>query len=267
MSAGRSPRSGRPRSAGGPSSTSWEQVATWYDGWVGDQGSRYHRAIAIPAALELLGDVSGEAILDVGAGQGVLAPYLVDAGASYTGVDASRRLIETARRRHGAIGRFLVGDARRLQALADLEPAAHDAAVFCLSIQDMDGLEDVVAGVAWALRPRARVVLVMTHPAFRQPRHSGWGTDEGRGLHVRRIDAYLEPMAVPMKSLGGGPPTRSFHRPISTYVNVLASAGFATDRMLELPDVTVDARRDRARARAEAQIPLFLALRAVRQRV
>ena len=267
MSAGRSPRSRRPRSAGGPPSTSWEQVATWYDGWVGDQGSRYHRAIAIPAALELLGDVSGEAILDVGAGQGVLAPYLVDAGASYTGLDASRRLIETARRRHGAIGRFLVGDARRLQALADLEPAGHDAAVFCLSIQDMDGLEDVVAGLDWALRPRARVVLVMTHPAFRQPRHSGWGTDEGRGLHVRRIDAYLEPMAVPMKSLGGGPPTRSFHRPIGTYVNALASAGFATDRMLELPDVTVDERRDRARARAEAQIPLFLALRAVRQRV
>jgi hypothetical protein len=70
-----------------------------------------------------------------------------------------------------------------------------------------------------------------------------------------------------MKSLGGGPPTRSFHRPISTYVNALASVGFATNRMLELPDVTVDAQRDRARARAEAQIPLFLALRAVRQLV
>lgn len=268
MSGGGSPRPRRPRSAGGPASTSWEQVAGWYDGWVGEQGSRYHRATAIPAVLELLGDLRGQSVLDVGAGQGVLAPYLAEAGAArYTGVDASRRLIEIARRRHGAIGRFVVGDARRLPALADLEPAEHDAAVFCLSIQDMDGLEDVVAGLDWALRPSARVVLVMTHPAFRQPRHSGWGTDEGRGLHVRRIDAYLEPMAVPMKSLGGGPATRSFHRPISTYVNALAAAGFATDRMLELPDVTVDPRRDRARARAEAQIPLFLGLRAVRQPV
>ncbi len=267
MSEGRAPGRRRGRSAGGPASTSWEQVAGWYDGWVGEQGSRYHRAIAIPAALDLLGDVDGQAVLDVGAGQGVLAPYLVEAGARYTGVDASRRLIGIARRRHGAIGRFIVGDARRLRALADLEPAGYDAAVFCLSIQDMDGLEDVVTGLDWALAPRGRVVLVMTHPAFRQPRHSGWGTDEGRKLHVRRIDAYLEPMAVPMKSLGGGPPTRSFHRPISTYVNALASVGFATNRMLELPDVTVDAQRDRARARAEAQIPLFLALRAVRQPV
>jgi SAM-dependent methyltransferase len=255
------------RSAGGPASTSWEQVAGWYDGWVGAQGSRYHQAVAIPAVLELLGPIDGAHVLDVGAGQGVLAPYLVERGARYTGVDASRRLIETARRRHGAIGQFVLGDARRLPALADLGAAAYDAAVFCLSIQDMDGLEDVVAGLDWALRSRARVVLLMTHPAFRQPRHSGWGTDEGRGLHVRRIDAYLEPMAVPMKSLGDGPATRSFHRPISTYVNTLASVGFATDRLLELPDPTVDPRRDRARARAEAQIPLFLGLRAVRQPV
>lgn len=252
------------RSAGGPASTSWEQVAGWYDGWVGAQGSRYHQAVAIPAVLELLGGIDGQHILDVGAGQGVLAPYLVERGARYTGVDASRRLIETARRRHGAIGQFVLGDARRLSALADLDAATYDAAVFCLSIQDMDGLQDVVAGLDWALRSQARVVLLMTHPAFRQPRHSGWGTDEGRGLHVRRIDAYLEPMAVPMKALGDGPPTRSFHRPISTYVNALAAAGFATDQLLELPDPTIDPRRDRARARAEAQIPLFLGLRAVR---
>lgn len=252
------------RSAGGPGSTSWEQVATWYDGWVGPAGSRYHQAAVIPAVLELLGDVTGQAVLDVGAGQGVLAPSLVERGARYTGVDLSPRLIEAAKRHHGGIGQFVVGDARRMPALAALEPAGYDAAVFCLSIQDMDGLDDVVTGLDWALRAHGRVVLLMTHPAFRQPRHSGWSTDEGRGLHVRRIDAYLGPMAVPMKALGDGPPTRSFHRPLSTYVNALAAAGFATDRLLELPDPTVDATRDRARARAEAQIPLFLGLRAVR---
>ena len=249
--------------------TSWERVATWYDGWVGDRGSAYHRELAIPAVLDLLQPQPGEGILDVGGGQGVLAPYLVEAGASVTVVDASAKLISAAKRRHRSIkgARFLVGDARRLSAVSGLEGGGFDAATFMLSIQDMDPLEEVVGGVSWALNDRSRVVLLMTHPAFRQPRHSGWGTDEDRKLTYRRIDAYLGEMAVPMKSLAGGQPTRSFHRPISTYVNALAEAGFATDAMLEIPDLPPDrrpGRPSRGDARAAAEIPIFLGLRAVR---
>jgi ubiquinone/menaquinone biosynthesis C-methylase UbiE len=268
MTAGRRPRSGGRQSRGG-SETSWERVATWYDGWVGDLGSAYHRELAIPAVLDLLQPEPGESILDVGGGQGVLAPYLVDAGARVTVVDASAKLIAAAQRRHGRLrgAQFLVGDARRLTSVADLTAGAHDAATFLLSIQDMDALEDVVASVDWALNPHSRVVLLMTHPAFRQPRHSGWGTDEGRKLTYRRIDAYLGEMSVPMKSLGGGPPTRSFHRPISAYVNAFAEAGFATDAMLEIPDLAPERRPGRAARgndRATAEIPIFLGLRAVR---
>lgn len=245
-------------------------MATWYDGWVGDRGSTYHRELAIPAVLDLLRPQPGERILDIGGGQGVLASYLADAGARVTVTDASAKLIAAANRRHGRLrgARFLVADARRLPAAADLEPASHDAAVFLLSIQDMDPLDDVVRGIDWALTPAARVVLLMTHPAFRQPRHSGWGYDEGRKLTYRRIDGYLTELAVPMKSLGGGLPTRSFHRPISAYVNAFADAGFATDAMLEIPDLPPDRRPGkvaRGDARANAEIPIFLGLRAVRR--
>ncbi|MDQ3553412.1 MAG: class I SAM-dependent methyltransferase, partial [Chloroflexota bacterium] len=66
-------------------SSSWERVATWYDGWVGDKGSLYHRALAVPAVLDLLHPVGGEEILDIGAGQGVLAEYIAATGARYTG--------------------------------------------------------------------------------------------------------------------------------------------------------------------------------------
>jgi SAM-dependent methyltransferase len=259
-----------PRRPTAPRETSWERVATWYDGWVGDHGSSYHRQLAIPAVLDLLQAQTGDEVLDVGGGQGVLAPYLADVDAQVTVVDASAKLIAAAKRRHRSLkgARFLVGDARRLPAVAGLEAGSFDAAVFLLSIQDMDGLDDVVRGVDWALAPVARVVLLLTHPAFRQPRHSGWGVDEGRGLTYRRVDAYLGEMAVPMKSLGGGPPTRSFHRPISAYVNAFAEAGFATDAMLELPDLPPDRRPGKALrgdARASAEIPIFLGLRAVRR--
>jgi ubiquinone/menaquinone biosynthesis C-methylase UbiE len=249
--------------------TSWEGVATWYDGWVGARGSHYHRELAIPAVLDLLRPGPGEAVLDVGGGQGVLVPYLADAGAHVTVVDASAKLIAAARRRHGRTpnATFLVGDARRLAAVVGVARDGYDAAVFLLSIQDMDPLDEIFAGLTWALRANARVVLLMTHPAFRQPRHSGWGYDESRKLAYRRIDGYLTPLAVPMKSLAGGAPTRSFHRPLSEYVNALGDAGFAVDAMVELPDLPPERRPGRAARgdeRAQAEIPVFLGMRAVR---
>src|SRR5262249_29050290 len=157
-------------------------------------GSAYHRGVAVPAALELLRPQAGDRILDVGSGQGVLAPAIAAAGAEYVGVDASPRLIEVARRRHGRDGRFVLGDARRLRDSPELPAGSFDAAVFLLSIQDMDPLDAIFASLDWALRPQARVVVVMTHPAFRQPRHSGWGYDPSRDLTYRRVDSYLTPM-------------------------------------------------------------------------
>ena len=234
---------------------------------MGERGSRYHQKLVVPTALELLDPRPDEHILDIGGGQGVLAPAITRAGARYTGVDASPRLIDAAVRRHGRTGRFVVGDARDLASVPRLKAGGYDAAVFLLSIQDMDPLEPVFASLDWALRPASRVVIVMTHPAFRQPRHSGWGYDEGRKLTYRRIDSYLTPMAVPMKSVAGETPTRSFHRPIETYVNGLAGYGFSIDVMRELADLPEGDRPGRrpTRGKADAEIPLFLALRAWRR--
>jgi SAM-dependent methyltransferase len=256
----------RSRGLPGAAGDSWERVAPWYDGWVGTHGSRYHQALAIPAVLYLLDPRPGEEILDIGAGQGVLGPHIAARGAIYTGIDASPRLINLGRQRHGAAGRFLVGDARRLRSAPGLRAHGYDAAVFLLSIQDMDPLEPIFASLDWALRARSRVVVLMTHPSFRQPRHAGWGFDEGRKLVYRRVDAYLTPMAVPMKTLGDTLPTRSYHRPLSSYVNGLAAVGFAVDALVELPDLSGEARPRgrRAETRADAEIPLFLALRARR---
>lgn len=262
-------RSGPPQRGRRPAArTSWDPVATWYDGWVGKDGSKHHQKLAVPAVLRLLDLQPGEAVLDIGAGQGVLARHVAEAGASYVGVEASPRLRDQAEKQHGQHGRFLLGDATKLQQIGGLAAGSFDAAVFLLSLQDMDPLKPAVEGAAWALRDGGRVVLLLTHPAFRVPRQSGWGWDEDRKLRFRRVDSYLTPLPVPMKSHSGGA-TRSFHRPLSAYINTLGEAGLLVDRFDELVTYKADEgsgklRRSAAEVRADQEFPLFLAMRAVK---
>lgn len=245
----------------------WDPLAGWYDGWMGEAGGAYHRRLAIPAVLDLLGLQPGERLLDIGAGQGVLAPYVARAGVQYTGVEISPRLLALARQRHSAHGRFVAGDARHLPDIPALAAARFDAAVFLLSIQDMNPLETVLAAAAALLRDGGRLVILMTHPCFRVPRQSGWAHDPQRDLCFRRIDRYLTPLAVPIKAYGRRRPgvSISFHRPLSHYVNGLAACGLLVDELQEI--TTFETGTTRAERRANGEIPLFVGLRARKMRL
>ena len=52
-----------------------------------------------PAMLALLGDVSGQRVLDIGCGAGQLSETLAAHGATVSGIDVSPSMIEIARRR------------------------------------------------------------------------------------------------------------------------------------------------------------------------
>lgn len=238
--------------------TSWENVAYWYDGWVGKEGSYYHQKIAIPRTLELLNLQPNEFLLDVGSGTGTLAPHVLKASCYYIGIDLSPSFVRQAKHYHSAKAKFLEGDARHLQKLFPHQE--FDAAVFLLSLQDMEPLDSVLENVSSVLNPNGRLVLFMIHPCFRIPRQSGWGFDEKRKLHYRRVDRYLSPLTVPMKSYRGSV-TRSYHRPLQDYVQALLKAGFQLDAWEEIADSGL---KPNGQKNPNEDIPLFLALRAIK---
>lgn len=56
------------------SPSGWDNVASWYDGWVGQNGSDHHQKLAIPSLLDCLSLDKNTNLLDIGCGTGVLAP-------------------------------------------------------------------------------------------------------------------------------------------------------------------------------------------------
>ncbi|MDP3064532.1 MAG: class I SAM-dependent methyltransferase [Chloroflexota bacterium] len=249
----------------GRDAAGWDQAAGWYDSLLGERGSFYHQNVAIPGALALLDAQPRHQVLDLGCGQGVFSRALAERGAAVTGVDASEPLVRIARQRSRDI-RYHVGDARKL----DFLPSGSFDAVACLlALQNMEPIEPVLAECARVLRPGGRLVIVVNHPCFRVPRQSGWGWDEERKLQYRRVDRYLTDLKVPIQTHPGDAPrqvTWTYHHPLSGYVRALAAAGLYVDALEEWasPKTSQPGERAQAENAARQEIPLFLALRAVK---
>lgn len=246
--------------------TSWNEVANWYDQLVGEKGSDYHQKVIIPGTLKLLDPRRGEKVLDLACGQGVLCRELARAGVEVTGVDAAPNLIKSAIERSPKTIKYLVSDAANLKAFAD---ASFDIVTCIMAIQNIEPLDKVISESARVLKNGGGFLIVTSHPCFRIPRQSGWGFDDQRKLQYRRVDSYLSEMKIPIKMHPGYDPgkiTWTFHRPLTTYFTALNKAGFTVARLEEWFSHRQSQPGTNARAenRARQEIPLFLALLAVK---
>jgi ubiquinone/menaquinone biosynthesis C-methylase UbiE len=245
----------------------WDNVATWYDKLVGDNGSDYHQNVILPATERLLQLQKGERLLDLCCGQGVLAPLATQAGVDYVGVDASPKLIESARQRiRHPKARFLISDVTKPGTWAD---GSFDAAACLMAVHDVPDLEPMFFNLAQALTPGGRALFIFMHPCFRIPRQTHWGWDEDKKIQYRRIDRYGQPLAVPIQTHPGLATelhTEFYHRPLAGYLNELGAAGLAVIGCEELYSHrrSQAGPRSRAEHRAAEEIPLFLALLAIK---
>ncbi len=246
--------------------TDWGAVADWYDQLVGESGSEYHREVVLPGVMRLLSLQTGDSVVDIACGQGVLCRLLHQRGVEVTGVDAAASLIRVARERGPAEIHYEVADARDLSVL----PGERFTAATCvLAIQNIHPIQPVFDSVARILKPQGRLVIVMMHPCFRGPKETSWGWDAGAGVQYRRVDRYLLPRKSPIVTNPGSAPgqyTWTFHKPLSAYVKSLRNAGLLIDAMDEWTSHKTSTSGPRAHAEnaARAEIPMFLAMRAVK---
>jgi SAM-dependent methyltransferase len=248
-----------------PKDRGWDPVASWYDKLVGESGSDYHQNVILPATLRMLAPKPGESVLDVCCGQGVLVRPLLEVGiGKFTGVDASPRLIDSAKSRHGADPRvsWIVADACKPGAWAD---QSHDAATCIMAVHDVPDITGMFINLARGLKPDGRAVLVFMHPCFRIPRKTHWGWDADQKIQYRRLDSYATPLEIPITThpgKGTGEQTHFHHRPLAELLTAIGKAGLGVVACEEL----FSHRRSqagpfsKAEHRAAEEFPLFIAL-------
>ena len=238
--------------------TSWGNVSDWYDETV-EKDDSYQQKVIMPNLMRIVAPQKGVKILDVGCGTGVFARAFYEEGASVTGVDLGKELVEIAQEKSKEIEYFVVS-ADNLSVIKNNE---YDIATIVLAIQNMKNLDKVVEEVSKKLSKNGRLVLVLNHPTFRVPQLSDWYFDEVTKIQYRKVARYMSEIEIPILMNPGkkdSKKTYSFHRPLQVYVKSLAKHGFCITRLEEWISHKQSQKgpRQAAEDKARKEIPMFM---------
>lgn len=241
-------------------------MAAWWDTTLGDEGDLWHRTLIDPPIFRLVGEVSGQCVLDLACGNGYMSRRFARAGAHVVGVDASEPLIERARAREARepLGiSYYVADAAHLEMLDD---SAFDLVVCNMALMDIADAAGAIGEAARVLQPPGRFIASIAHPCFDKINASGWAIEYIYPTTTiwRKMSRYRELSVdeLPWPQTGAQPIiTRAHHRPLSWYFQALRTAGLVVSA-LEEPEPTEEFLANDAQGKWIADIPLHCVIEA-----
>jgi SAM-dependent methyltransferase len=178
------------------------------------EDSAYNAHYDRPAMLELLGDVRGMRVLDLGCGPGFYAEALADRGALVTAFDASPDLVRRARLRVGSRADVRVWDLE--QPLFWLPDDHFDVALMALVLHHIDARAQALSEVHRVLRRGGRLALSTTHPT------SDWMSVGG---------SYFDRGLV--EETWHGWQVTYWRQPLEAWCQQFVDAGFLIQRLVE----------------------------------
>jgi SAM-dependent methyltransferase len=222
----------------------YDAVADFYEAGFSDSGDP-----VVVALLDLLDPPGGLHVLDLACGHGRVTRELARRGATVTGVDLSRALLDKAETIEAAdrLGiRYVHGDAASLPQVPD---ATLDAVVCNFGLSDIDDLDGTLGTVRRVLRPGGSFVFSILHPCF-----PGAGPVSGAWPSTRRYhdEGYWIPdgaASALRRRVGAN------HRMLSTYLNNLAKHGL---NLIQVGEPAPPAEWTTTDRRDAARFPVFL---------
>jgi SAM-dependent methyltransferase len=203
-----------------------------------------------PIFDELVGDVRGQRILDLGCGAANYGKEVLARGAArYVGVEGSRKMAGAARETLAGTTAELIEE--RVERWA-YPPRTFDLAVSRLALHYVADVNSLFYAVAGALVDGGRFVFSVEHPVITSCSR-GWR--EGTARQDWLVDNYFDTGSRILTWLGGE--VEKFHRTVEDYFAAMRGAGFQVEALQEArPRSEMFSNRETYERRK--RIPIFL---------
>ncbi|MCC9308283.1 class I SAM-dependent methyltransferase [Kitasatospora sp. RB6PN24] len=231
----------------------WDSIADWYVELLrsGSALNDFDRVILLE---QLPADLTGQQVLDVGCGEGLITRAVATRGATALGIDPSPRMIEHARSGGGAEPgsvAYAVDDACLLATVAS---DSMDWVTAGLALNNVPDLDAALAAVRRVLRPAGRLTFTVPHPCFEAP-HASW-TQAADGTTRRVVGDYLAEGFWRSANRSAVRRAGNHHRTLTGYLRALLRHGFVLEHADEpRPSAAVAAQQPE-----RAGLPPFLVL-------
>lgn len=237
------------------STRSWDAIA---DDWVAHADENdYRNFFLMPLTLELLGDVRGLRILDLGCGEGGYSRKLAERGANVVGVDGSARLVSVARERAVGAGQNIEYICANANLLESITAESFNRVLASMSLMDVEDYKGAVGEVWRVLAPGGTLLMSITHPCFSAPTAEWVRTDSGEPRYFA-VDRYFDRAAwEDFIAARFQQPVIRRHRPLEDFVRPLLDRGFLLRDFREPSATTAHVQQSRRLGRL-MRIPYFL---------
>lgn len=214
-------------------------------------------AFIMPYMLELMGDVSGKTILDLGCGEGGYSRELCKKNAIVTSVDCSEIAIEYSVAEARCQGLTIQHFIRNSNDLYEIKDNSFDVVLSSMMLMDCEDFEGTVKEIVRVLKPGGKVYVSVLHPCFNGNHQQGIGR---QGVGIEReviVKNYFAPTEWEAPLYKGSIPVLWHHRTLEDYVKTFIKCGLAIVDLHEPRTTDEQAKISVPMARLQ-KIPLYL---------